>query len=132
MLQRRPGKQARKRAPIRARRLLWVIVLLDVMVAAWMTVAGEWLDRSPLTSVATLGGHHVVVLALALTGFAVLAVLAPLTAGFTTANGSQRAGIAVAGVASAVALAGVLSVAALVVVLALLVVIIGWVLSRSG
>jgi hypothetical protein len=126
MLQRLPRGGPQTAVPVRARRLLWLMVLLDVMVAAWMTAAGEWLDHfSPVTSVVTLGGHHVVVLWLALVGFAMLAVLAPLTAGFAEANGIQRAGVAIAGVVSAVALAGVLSVAALVVVLALLVSLIG-------
>jgi hypothetical protein len=122
VLQRNTGAGPQTAVPVRTRRLLWSIVLLDVMIAAWMTAAGDWLDRhSPVTSVITLGGHHVVVLWLALIGFAVLAVLAPLTTGFATANGIQRAAIAIAGIASAVALAGLLSVAALVVVLALLV-----------
>jgi hypothetical protein len=121
VLQRYTGAGPQTAVPVRARRLLWLIVLLDVMVAAWMSAAGDWLDHySRVTSVVTLGGHHVVVLWLALTGFAVLAALAPLTAGFAVANGIQRAGVAIAGVVSAVALAGVLSVAALIVVVVLL------------
>jgi hypothetical protein len=101
--------------PIRARRLLWIVAMLDVMAASWMIAAGDWLDTySRVTSVVTLGGHHLVVLWLALIGFAILAVLAPMTSGFAAANRVQLVALSIAGVASAAAFAGTLSVAALV------------------
>ena len=112
--------------PPRTRRAFWAVAALDVMAAAWMLSAGDWLDRqSRVSAVVTLGGHHLVVLGLAGFAFAILAVLAPLTAGFSVANRPQLAALAVAGVASTIALAGVLSVVALVVGVALLVAIVG-------
>jgi hypothetical protein len=117
--------------PIRARRLLWVMATLDVMAASWMIAAGDWLDRySRVTSVVTLGGHHVVVLWLALAGFAILAVLAPMTNGFATAKGVHLVALSIAGVASVAAFAGMLSVAALVAGVAGLIAVIGRALIR--
>jgi hypothetical protein len=86
-----------------------------------MISAGDSLDeQSRVTAVITLGGHHLVVLGLAVLAFAILAVLAPTTAGFAVASRPQLAALAVAGVVSTVALAGILSVAALVVSVVLL------------
>jgi hypothetical protein len=100
--------------PPGTKRWLWALALLDVMVAIWMTVMGDWLDSaSPVTSVMTLGGHHRVVFGLAVAGFALIACMAPLTGGFSTASRMQLAVIPFAGVISLVALAGVLSVAIL-------------------
>jgi hypothetical protein len=101
--------------PIRGRRLLWVVATLDVMAASWMIAAGDWLDHhSRVSSVVTLGGHHVVVLWLAVIGFGILAVLAPMTNGFATMSRTQLVALSIAGVASVTAIAGALSVAALI------------------
>jgi hypothetical protein len=90
--------------------------MLDAMVLVWMIAMGEWLDStSRLTSVITLGGHHRIVLGIALAGFLLLAVLAAVTRGFAVASNLQYMVIAVAGVLSVVALAGVISVIVLVV-----------------
>ena len=106
----------------RARRLLWALATLDVMAAAWMISAGDWLDhQSRVSATVTLGGHHVVVLWLAVVSFAVLAVVAPTSGGFAVVNRPQLAALSVAGAASTVALAGILSVVGLVVGVALLV-----------
>ena len=70
--------------PGRYQLVLWVLVALDVMVVAWMLAAGEWLDRT--MPVVTLGGHHLVVLWLAVSGFALLAGMALLTGGFAVAR----------------------------------------------
>src|SRR5947199_233109 len=67
--------------------LLWVLAALDVMVVAWMLSAGDWLDRT--APVVTLGGHHVVVLWLAVAGFVLLAGMALLTGGFAVAHRGQ-------------------------------------------
>jgi histidinol dehydrogenase len=67
----------------------------------------------------------VVVLWLALVGFGMLAVLAPMTGGFAAASRVQLVALSIAGVVSVVALSGVLSVAALVVGLVLLLAVIG-------
>jgi hypothetical protein len=133
MLQRSTESRSTQQVPlpIRARRLLWVVAALDVMAASWMIAAGDWLDRySRVTSVVTLGGHHVVVLWLALAGFAILAVLAPMTNGFATANGVHLVALSIAGVASVAAFAGMLSVAALVAGVAGLIAVIGRALIR--
>jgi hypothetical protein len=89
---------------------LWLLMAGDVMVLVWMKIFGAWLDGfSQLTSVATLGGHHIVVMVLAALGFGILAVLAVPTAGFTMATPAQLVIVAVACIASIVALAGFVS-----------------------
>ena len=129
MLQQKPDTQIA--LPDRVRRLPWMLAALDVMAAAWMIAAGDWLDQtSRVTSVVTLGGHHLVVLWLAVLGFAILAVLAPLTGGFAELNRIQVVALSVAGVVSVVAVAGVASVAALVVGSVLLVALLGRALLR--
>lgn len=129
MLQQKPDTQLS--LPDRARRLPWALAGLDVMAASWMVSAGDWLDRaSRVTSVITIGGHHLVVLWLALLGFGILAVLAPLTGGFAELNRVQLVALSVAGVLSVVAVAGIASVAALVVGTVLLVALLGRTLLR--
>ena len=124
MLQQKPG--TRLVLPDRARRLPWLLAGVDVMAASWMISAGDWLDRaSRVTSVITLGGHHLVVLWLAVLGFGILAVLAPLTGGFAELNRIHLVALSVAGVVSVVAVAGIVSVAALVAGLALVVALVG-------
>jgi hypothetical protein len=110
----------------RARGLLWAIAALNVMAASWMVTAGDWMDhQSRVSAVITLGGHHVVVLWLAVLGFGILAVLAPMTGGFAMVNRAELVALSLAGVVSVVALAGVLSVAILAVGVVLLVGVIG-------
>ena len=123
-LQQKPDTQVS--LPDRARRLPWMLAAVDVMAAAWMISAGDWLDRvSRVTSVVTLGGHHLVVLWLAVLGFGILAVHAPLTGGFAELNRIHLVALSVAGVVSVVAVAGIVSVAALVAGLALVVALVG-------
>ena len=102
---------------------LWALVALDVMVVAWMLAAGEWLDSR--MSVVTLGGHHLVVLWLAVSGFALLAGMALLTGGFTVARRWHLLLIVLSALVSVVALAGVLSVLLLVVLAVLLLTLLG-------
>ncbi len=129
MLQQKPDTQLS--LPDRARRLSWALAGLDVMAASWMVSAGDWLDRaSRVTSVITLGGHHLVVLWLAVLGFGILAVLAPLTGGFAELNRVQLVALSVAGVLSMVAVAGIASIAVLVVGTVLLVALLGRALLR--
>ena len=123
-----PTPHAATVLPASTRWTLWGVTTVDVMVVVWMIVAGQWLDSaSLLTSVITLGGHHELVLGLALVGFTLLAGLAPLTRGFAVASRFQLAVIPVAGVVSVVALAGLLSVFGLsaVVLVVLLAVLLG-------
>jgi hypothetical protein len=94
----------------RAGRRLWIVAVLDMMAVAWMIAAGEWLDRTGgVVQVMTLGGHHELVLSLAAVGFIMLAGLAALTDGFTSAGRLELVLITIACTISIVALAGALS-----------------------
>ena len=103
--------------------VLWALVALDVMVVAWMLAAGEWLDAR--MSVVTLGGNHLVVLWLGVSGFALLAGMALLTGGFTVARRWHLLLIVLSALVSVVALAGVLSVLLLVVLAVFLLALLG-------
>jgi hypothetical protein len=105
----------------RRRRRLWLVAVLDMTAVAWMIAIGDWLDdTSRLTAVITLGGHHMVVLIMALAGFLMLALAALLTGGFASAGKLEVTLITVACVISVVALAGALSLIVLLVAAALL------------
>jgi TRAP-type C4-dicarboxylate transport system permease small subunit len=107
MLTQRP---ARRRLSERTARRLWIVAMLDMVMVAWMIAVGSWLDRtSRLTAVITLGGHHKLVMIMALSAFGMLAGLALLTDGFTSANQLHIGLIVTACVISVVALAGALS-----------------------
>ncbi len=98
-----------------ARRALWALIMLDALTGAWMAAAGGWFDRtSPLTALATLGGHHDWVLWLAAGSFAVLLGAAVRTGGFVVADGVTRALMALAAGAAVVAAAGLVALAAFV------------------
>lgn len=126
MLRKVREPRARNPVPPGSRRWLWTLALLDVMAVAWMLAAGEWFDTtSRATSVVTLGGHHLVVLWLAVAGLTIFGVTAILTAGFTDATQPELVLIAVAGAVSVVALGGALSLIALVVGALLLVALLG-------
>jgi hypothetical protein len=115
--------------PEKGRLLLWSLTLLDVMTVAWMLSAGDWLDRSsPLTAVVTLGGHHIVVLWLAVAAFATLATLMLLTKALTETRRLHLPFVMLGALASAVALGGVLSIAILVVGVVALVALAGFAL----
>jgi hypothetical protein len=103
--------------------VLWALVALDVMVVAWMLAAGEWLDSR--MSVVTLGGHHLVVMWLAVSGFALLAGMALLTGGFAVARRWHLLVVVLSALVSVVALAGVLSVLLLVVLAVFLLALLG-------
>jgi hypothetical protein len=114
-----------KAGPIEGRYqlVLWALAALDVMVVAWMLAAGEWLDAT--MSVVTLGGHHLVVLWLAVSGFALLAAMALLTGGFTVARRWHLFLVVLSALVSVVALAGVLSVLLLLVLAVFLLALLG-------
>jgi hypothetical protein len=79
----------------------------DLATVVWMHTVGSWLDEtSRITALATRGGHHLVVLALAAVGFGLLAVLALVTDGFTTSSPRTALVKNLACVISVVALAG--------------------------
>ena len=106
----------------RTARRLWVVAVLDMMAVAWMIAAGDWLDQrtSRFAEVMTLGGHHLLVLILAAVGFLMLAGLAVLTDGFTSAGRLEIALLTIACTISVVALAGALSAVMVLVTAALL------------
>src|SRR5690348_7857454 len=114
-----------KAGPIAGRHqlVLWALMALDVMVVAWMLAAGEWLDRA--MSVVTLGGHHLVVLWIAIYGFALLAGTALVTGGFAVACRWHLPVIVLSVLVSVVALASVLSVLLLVVLAVFLLTLLG-------
>jgi hypothetical protein len=112
MLQKAVGA-AREIPPV-ARKLLWSAVAADVMTVAWMLSIGDWLDSaSRVTAVVTLGGHHIVVLWLAVVAFVVLGATAIATGGFIMAVRWQEALLITAAIVSIVATSGVASVLAL-------------------
>ena len=106
----------------RTARRLWVVAVLDMMAIAWMIAAGDWLDQrtSRFAEVMTLGGHHLLVLILAAVGFVMLAGLAVLTDGFTSASRPEKALLTIACTISVVALAGALSAVLVLVIVAVL------------
>jgi hypothetical protein len=105
----------------RTGRRLWIVAALDVVAVAWMIAVGSWLDQSSrLTKVITLGGHHALVLIMALVGFLVLASGAVVTDGFRSANKLGLTLITAGCIISVAALAGALSVLLLFILGALL------------
>jgi hypothetical protein len=109
--------------PGRYQLLFWVLAALDVMVVAWMLSAGDWLDRT--LPVVTLGGHHLLVLWLAVAGFALLGGMALLTGGFAEASRGQAPFAVLSALLSVVALAGILSAVLFVVLAVLLLTLLG-------
>lgn len=114
MLHPAPRSMRRALSP-RTARWLWVVAMLDMVAVAWMIAAGRWLDHaSQFTTAFTLGGRSPVVLALALTGFALLIGLGIATHGFSSATRTQFTLLVVAVAVSVVCLAGGLSAILLV------------------
>lgn len=115
--------------PERARLLLWALAMLDVMAVAWMLSAGDWLDHSSsVTAVVTLGGHHLLVLWLAVAGFATLSLVTVMTGALSAVRRIHVPFLVLGALASAVTLGGVASVVLLVVGAVLLVALVGGVL----
>ena len=85
-----PPERRPVRLSKRTGRRLWIAAALDMVAIAWMIAVGSWLDHtSKITAVITLGGHHVLVMIIALAGFLMLASGAVLTNGFRYANRLQ-------------------------------------------
>jgi hypothetical protein len=116
-----PPEQTPVKLSKRNARRLWLLAALDMVAVAWMIAVGNWLDQaSALTAVITLGGHHVLVLVMALVGFLMLASGAVLTNGFRYASKLRLILITAGCVVSVAALAGALSVLLLLILGALL------------
>jgi hypothetical protein len=105
----------------RTGRRLWLVTALDMVAVAWMIAVGAWLDQSSkLTKVITLGGHHALVLVMALVGFLILASGAVVTNGFRSANKLGLTLITTGCIVSVATLAGALSLLLLSMIAALL------------
>jgi hypothetical protein len=116
-----PPQRTPVRLSKRIARRLWLLAALDMVAVAWMIALGNWLDQtSGLTAVITLGGHHVLVLIMALVGFLMLASGAVLTNGFRSVSKLRLILITAGCVISVAALAGALSVVLLLMLGALL------------
>ena len=116
-----PPERRPVRLSKRTGRRLWIAAALDMVAIAWMIAVGSWLDHtSKITAVITLGGHHVLVMIIALAGFLMLASGAVLTNGFRYANRLQLTLITAGCVISIAALAGAISALLLLIVAALL------------
>ncbi len=112
-----PNQWPRRRIALsrRANRTLWVVAVLDMMVCVWMVSFGAELDDASALSVVTLGGRSTLVLGLALGAFVLLAGLAVVTDGFSSAARWHLGAAVLACVVSVVALAGALSAVLLLV-----------------
>jgi hypothetical protein len=120
MLRRSPERMPVRLSKRNARRL-WMVTALDMVAVAWMIAVGTWLDQtSRLTAVITLGGHHVLVLIMALAGFALLASGAVVTNGFRSASKLGLTLITAGCIVSVATLAGALSILLLFMLAALL------------
>jgi lysylphosphatidylglycerol synthetase-like protein (DUF2156 family) len=107
-----------------ATRWAWIITVLDGMTIAWMLTVGSWLDKQHnLLAMATWDGHHQAIVIGVSCALAVLAVIAPLTRGFSAGSSVLFAVVVAACLVSIVAMAGLLALAlpavALVLALAL-------------
>jgi hypothetical protein len=90
--------------------LYWFLMVSDLAAAIWMYTVGPWLDHSSkFTRTGTLGGHHLLLLIIALTGFLMLAALAVLTDNFTHSSPMLAIARNVACVISVIALTGLLA-----------------------
>jgi hypothetical protein len=106
--------------------LLWLLMGADAAAVVWMTVVGSWLDStSRLTSVATLGGHHVLVMVLAGGAFGFLAATTPMTAYVALPTRAEAVLVWMAYVMSLVALAGLISMLVAVALIGLLTIAVG-------
>jgi hypothetical protein len=120
MLRRSPERMPVRLSKRNARRL-WLVTSLDMVAVAWMIAVGTWLDQtSKLTKVITLGGHHALVLIMALVGFLILASAAVVTNGFRSASKLGVTLITAGCIISVATLAGALSVLLLFMLAALL------------
>jgi len=95
-------------------RLVAALALADLSALGWMVLVGAWLDHRGALALLTLGGHHVLVAALAVVSLVMLTVGRVLSAGPNLEVGIFTLAAAVA----AVAVAGLLGLALLVLLVA--------------
>jgi hypothetical protein len=88
----------------------WFLMVSDLATVIWMYTVGSWLDRtSRFTATGTLGGHHTILLIVALIGFLMLAVLAVLTDNFAYTTPKLALLRNIACIISVIALTGLLA-----------------------
>lgn len=105
-----PGTVALKEVASRRSTMYWFLMVSDLATAIWMYTVGPWLDKtSKFTATGTLGGHHVILLIVAVTGFLMLAALAVLTDNFTHTTRNLAIARNIACIISIVALTGLLA-----------------------
>lgn len=110
MLQQTP--QARRPVPRHGTRWVWLVAAMNCMNVVWMAAAGAWFDHQDRwLSTATWGGHHRLVLGLAVAALVGFGLLAPVTAGFSQATRLQEGIIAVTCFTALLALGGVMALA---------------------
>ncbi|MET7282217.1 hypothetical protein ABZS29_28560 [Kribbella sp. NPDC005582] len=105
-----PKSVALKQVASRPTTIYWFLMVSDLATAIWMYTVGAWLDNtSKFTATGTLGGHHVLLLIVALIGFLMLATLAVLTDNFTHSTPKLALARNVACIISIVALTGLIA-----------------------
>ncbi len=105
-----PKSVALKQVASRPTTIYWFLMVSDLATAIWMYTVGSWLDTtSKFTATGTLGGHHILLLIVALTGFLMLAALAVLTDNFTHSTPKLALARNIACIISIVALTGLLA-----------------------
>jgi len=105
-----PKSVALKQVASRSTTIYWFLMVSDLATAIWMYTVGSWLDStSKFTATGTLGGHHVLLLIVALIGFLMLATLAVLTDNFTHSTPKLALARNVACIISIVALTGLIA-----------------------
>ncbi len=103
---RQVGAQVASRPSI----LCWFLMVSDLATVIWMYTLGSWLDNaSRFTATTTLGGHHIILLIIALIGFLMLAVLAVLTDNFTRSTPRLALARNLACIISIIALTGMVA-----------------------
>jgi hypothetical protein len=130
LTQARPWGSVPVRLSVAVTATFWALAVLNSIFAGWLAAvrAGAAACSGPTCTVATLGGHPLAALILALCCVAMLTVSAPPTRALREADGRQLAVIVAAGVCGVVALAGVVALLVgvalcLVTALAILVVV---------
>ncbi|MFC9687623.1 hypothetical protein ACFTSF_03720 [Kribbella sp. NPDC056951] len=105
-----PETVALKQAVSRPSTMYWFLMVSDLATAIWMYTVGPWLDTtSKFTATGTLGGHHVLLMIVAIVGFLMLAALAVLTDNFTHSTRNLAIARNIACIISIVALTGLLA-----------------------
>ena len=103
-------KQVGAQVAARPSFLYWFLMVSDLATAIWMYTVGSWLDSaSKFTKTATLGGHHTILLLIALIGFLMLATLAGITDNFTRSTPKLALARNLACIISIIALTGLVA-----------------------